>query len=112
MRKILHLALLLSCLLGLTVAPAAAQTDEAWHLHLSYHNATKAVAVGDVVYLVTNGNLCAYNTATGNTRHYTRRDGMSGRDIFDIAWSQDQECLVIVYNNFQIDLLVDDGETF
>lgn len=112
MRKILHLALLLSCLLGLTVAPAAAQTDEDWRLHLSYHNATKAVAVGDVVYLVTNGNLCAYNTTTGNTRHYTRRDGMSGRDIFDIAWSQDQECLVIVYNDFQIDLLVDDGETF
>ena len=112
MHRILSLALLLSSLIGLAITPVAAQTDEDWTLHLSYHNVTQSVAVGDVVYLVTNGNLCCYNTVTGDSRYYSSLDGMSGRGIFDIAWSADQECLVIVYNNFQIDLLVDDGETF
>ena len=112
MHKFICLVFLLSSLIGLTISPAAAQTDDNWRLHPSYHNVTKSVAVDDLVYMVTNGNLCSYNTVTGDTRYYTRIDGMSGHGIFDIEWSPDQECLVILYNNFQIDLLVDDGNTF
>ena len=68
MRKLLSLALLLSSLFGLTIAPAAAQTDDEWRLHLSYHNAMRSVAVGDLVYLVPMGTLGSGCGATGGTR--------------------------------------------
>lgn len=112
MRKALLSLLLILPLTFHLSARAAGDSDADWTLHLSYHNAQHCLTVGDLIYVVTNGNLYAYDTRTGHSRYYDPLDGMGSKDIAHIGYSPERDCLVLVYADFHIDLLVDGGSRF
>lgn len=114
MRKaLLSLLLLLPVTLSLAATPSGMASDVSdWTLHLSYHNAQRCATAGHLVYTVTNGNLYAYDTRSGQVRYYNQLDGMGSKGIKDIGYSPEHDCLVIVYEDFHIDLLVNGGQTF
>lgn len=95
------LALLL-CMLCLSVT---AQQLGSWRLHLSYYIATKSEAGGSTIYSLMNGNLLSYDTEDGEVRTYDHMDILSDAGIAYIAYSNEADKLLIVYNNGNIDLL-------
>lgn len=95
------LALLL-CMLCLSVT---AQQLGTWKLHLSYYIATKSEAGGSAIYSLMNGNLLSYDTEDGEVRTYDHMDILSDAGIAYIAYSNEADKLLIVYNNGNIDLL-------
>ena len=95
------LALLL-CMLSLCVN---AQQLGTWKLHLSYYIATKSEAGGSTIYSLMNGNLLSYDTEDGEVRTYDHMDILSDAGIAYIAYSNEADKLLIVYNNGNIDLL-------
>lgn len=111
MRKILFL--LCALLGGAFLRPASAQvTDDGnWTLHLSYRNATRCATAGDWVYVLMNGNLSARHLRTDEVRYFSPQDGLGSKGIVDIAYSAECKCLVAVYEDFQVDLICDEGRT-
>lgn len=95
------LALLL-CMLCLCVT---AQQLGSWRLHLSYYIATKSEVGGSTIYSLMNGNLLSYDTEDGEVRTYDHMDILSDAGIAYIAYSNEADKLLIVYNNGNIDLL-------
>ena len=95
------LALLL-CMLCLSVT---AQQLGSWRLHLSYYIATKSEVGGSTIYSLMNGNLLSYDTEDGEVRTYDHMDILSDAGIAYIAYSNEADKLLIVYNNGNIDLL-------
>lgn len=95
------LALLL-CMLCLSVT---AQQLGSWRLHLSYYIATKSEAGGSTIYSLMNGNLLSYDTEDSEVRTYDHMDILSDAGIAYIAYSNEADKLLIVYNNGNIDLL-------
>lgn len=93
---------LLLCMLCLSVT---AQQLGTWRLHLSYYIATKSEAGGSTIYSLMNGNLLSYDTEEGEVRTYDHMDILSDVGIAYIAYSNEADKLLIVYNNGNIDLL-------
>ncbi len=93
---------LLLCMLCLSVT---AQQLGTWRLHLSYYIATKSEAGGSTIYSLMNGNLLSYDTEDGEVRTYDHMDILSDVGIAYIAYSNEADKLLIVYNNGNIDLL-------
>lgn len=102
-KSLLCFVLLLSIVLHGTAA------DSRWTLHNSFHNATACYAVDDVVYAVCNGSLMSYHPTDTEVRLFTKAGGMSDTQIAHSAWCAAQKCLVLVYDNYNIDLVYADG---
>ncbi len=99
-------ALLLACL-SLTGATAASGE---WTYYLAYHNTTQSIPVGHKVYALYNGNLLSYDTKTGEVQTFTKNNGLNGREIRHMGYSETCKCLVLAYTDCNIDLLYTDGE--
>lgn len=108
-----HLLPLLFLLLSL---PAVAQTTadgadaSLWSYHLSYHRARLAVAKGNVVYAVFNGNLLRYDAEDQSVQTLDKLSaGLTGKNVTRMQYSDTEKCLVLLYEDGNIDLLFDDG---
>lgn len=110
MKKVLFTFILF---LGCAVSVLADTTADAlrWNYQLSYHNATYTQAVGNWVYSIMNGNLLAYDSETGQTYTLDKMSpGLSDMGIKDMAWSDTQKCLILLYTNNNIDLVFPTGD--
>ena len=104
-RQVLSLILLL---LSLSVYA----NDGNWHIYAAYHNATKVVEVGKVVYVLSDGNLYSYDPEDTSVTTYDKSTVLSDFDIYDIVESPSTKELVIIYKNGNIDLLDADGNVY
>ncbi len=102
---ILAIALLLSTLL--IEARAAVGS---WRSHLAYHNATQCVALGDKVYVVSDGSLYAYSPEDGFVESYDKANILSDQGIRCIAADEQSNTLVIIYENANIDFILPEGD--
>lgn len=101
-------------LLFLTPITKAATFDDStlWQLHLAYHDPENIVAVGTSLYVVMNGNLLVFDTQDLSVKTIDKSDGLSSKGIEDIAWSDTQKCLVILYDDNNVDLLYQNGDIY
>ncbi|MBR4644458.1 MAG: regulator [Bacteroidaceae bacterium] len=76
-----------------------------WKVYLSYHNATKSVAVGKTIYTVANGDLFSYDTEDTEVRTYDNLGVLNDVDIVNIGYSQEAKKIILIYSNSNIDLL-------
>ncbi len=102
---LLTLTLLLSAMMCLQAQTAMGS----WRSHLAYHNATQCVAVGDKVYVVSDGSLYSYTSGDDFVECYDKTNLLSDQGIRYIAVDEQTNSLVIVYNNANIDLIHPDG---
>lgn len=106
MRKLFFILLLLLSKSLYCVSMPADSFDTRWKYYPSFHNATQTLAVGDVVYTLFNGNLLVYNTEDQSVYTIDRLNySLSDNRISQIAWSDTQHCLVVLYDNNNIDLV-------
>lgn len=80
-----------------------------WKVYLSYHNATKNVVAGKIIYTVANGDLYSYDPEDSEVKTYDNLGILNDIDIVDIGYSQEAKKIILVYSNSNIDLLDADG---
>jgi sugar lactone lactonase YvrE len=103
MRKITVIACLLMLLLYLN-----GQTPVgSWSDHLIY-NSTKSLAVSErEVFASTGSSIIVYNKDYAELKKLSAVNSLTETGISNIAWSKENDALVIAYNSTNIDLLVD-----
>ncbi len=103
-RYFLSLFLLVS-----VVASAVAGGIGTWKNYLSYSNIQWVEQGGNKLYVLASNSLYSYNRNDQSIRTYDKINGLSGMDIKFIGWNRTAKRLVIVYSDYNIDLLDDRG---
>ena len=103
-RNFLSLFLLVS-----VVTSAVAGGIGTWKNYLSYSNIQWVEQGGNKLYVLASNSLYSYNRNDQSIRTYDKINGLSGMDIKFIGWNRTAKRLVIVYSDYNIDLLDDRG---
>ena len=103
------LRLLLLSFMLLLMNAGKAQSPNAWTYHLSYRNATAVEKLGNTVYGLFNGNLLRYDATDNSVTEIDRFSGLSDKGIRYMGVSTTRRCLVLYYEDNNIDLLYEDG---
>ena len=103
-RYFLSLFLLVS-----VVASAIGGGIGTWKNYLSYSNIQWVEQGGNKLYVLASNSLYSYNRNDQSIRTYDKINGLSGMDIKFIGWNRTAKRLVIVYSDYNIDLLDDRG---
>ena len=82
-----------------------------WKAYLSYYDPTEIVeGEGKTIYVLASGGLYSYDRSDQSLTTYDKISGLSDCGITHIGWSQKAKRLVIVYDDYNIDLLAPNGE--
>jgi len=77
-----------------------------WTDYQSYASAKNVVDTGDKVYCVTEGGLFSYNKTDNSIQKMSGINGLSDVGIQRLAYSKENDVLIIAYQNANIDLLI------
>lgn len=81
-----------------------------WKAYLSYYEPTEIEQSSDgTLYVLASGGIYSYNPSDGQLITYDKTTALSDCGISNIAWCQSANRLVIVYDNYNIDLLSPNG---
>lgn len=83
-----------------------------WRAHLAYHNATFSIPVDNMIYVLSDHSLYSYDTEDTSIKTYDKVNYLSDTEISHIAYSKPHKTLIIVYKSSNIDLLINDEETY
>ncbi len=79
-----------------------------WQDYLSFVNATKIAVAPDKIYCATGGGLLFYDLEDNSINKFSGISQLSDFGIKTIAYSTENNVLVVAYNNCNIDLIYDD----
>ncbi len=88
------------------------QAINEWTIHMAYHDATKTAPAGNIIYVLSDGSLYSYNTEDSGIQTYDKTNYLNDVVIKDIEYNKTYKTLLIVYDNSNIDLLINNEETF
>lgn len=81
-----------------------------WKAYLSYYEPTEIEQAGDgTLYVLASGGLFSYNPKDQEVQTYNKTTVLSDCGISHIAWCQAAKRLVILYDDYNIDLLSPNG---
>ena len=105
LRRILFLLLLLTL-------PLLAHADS-WSHYPYAETYSRVCSLGDRLYFIKSGMLFKADAEAWSVDgEMTRADGLSSTDIFDICYSQQAHCLVVVHNDWLIDIIESSGNVW
>lgn len=82
-----------------------------WKAYLSYYDPTEIVeGEGKTIYVLASGGLYRYDRSDQSLTTYDKISGLSDCGIAHIGWSQKAKRLVIVYDDYNTDLLSPNGD--
>lgn len=81
-----------------------------WTAYPAYGDITKIVRGGTTVFAVATESLFAYNTGDGSITAYDKAVTLSSACVSDIAWCSTTGELIVLYDDYNIDLLTAAGE--
>ncbi len=102
-KKIVLAALFLTALL------AQAATIGQWNIYPAYSVITDIEPAGNIIYVLSSKNLFSYNVHDESVQTYGKKHGLSDADISFINWNPKAKRLMVVYSNYNIDLIDNDG---
>lgn len=80
-----------------------------WKAYLAYHDITEIQQAGSSIYVLASNNLYSYNQNDQSILTYDKTKTLSDCHITHIAYCSSAKRLVITYNNYNIDLLDNQG---
>ncbi|MDD6853856.1 MAG: Por secretion system protein, partial [Prevotella sp.] len=95
---------------GLTVLTmACGSTAQAqvgtWKDYMAYYDVQDVKKGGSVLYVLASDNLYSYNEGDGSIQTYDKVNGLSDCGIAKIEWNSSVGKLIIVYSDYNIDML-------
>ena len=103
--------LLLSLLLLLPICGIMAQTGS-WRAHMAYYDVQQIAKGGHRLYVRASNNLYSYNLNDQSITTYDKIHQLNDAVISMIAWNPTVNKLIIVYDNYNIDLLDSSDDVF
>ena len=97
------------CMMMAATCMAAAIGE--WKAYMAYHDIQDLEQAGNVIYVLASDNLYAYNTNDQSVQTYSKADFLNDCGIDLIEYNGTAGRLVIVYADYNIDLLSDNGDT-
>ncbi|MFW5943630.1 MAG: two-component regulator propeller domain-containing protein [Bacteroidota bacterium] len=92
----------------LSFAPVFAQIPVGkWRAHLSYDSIQAVTGSEDKIFAASQSGILIYNKNYNSTETFDKVKGLSDAGISSIAWSVDQQALLIGYHNGNLDVLKD-----
>lgn len=80
-----------------------------WKAYLAYHDVTQVEQGGHILYVLASNNLYAYNQNDHSIQTFDKNNALSDTEIAHIKWCAAAKKLVIVYTNYNIDLMSENG---
>ena len=96
-------------LIILVLAAATAAAAGRWTYYGAFHNALQNIPVNGTVFSLCDGSIFSYSPGDTEVRVYDKTTGLSDVDIKLMAYCPEQQCLVLVYDNSNIDLFFPDN---
>lgn len=81
------------------------QTFVGWSEHLPYRKAKQLVASSDNIFCLTESGLFSYSLVDNEIKAFSKTNTLSDSDVSSIAWSDENETLVLGYANGNVDFL-------
>ena len=100
--------IILTLMLSL-VSSAFADKIGQWQTYMAYSDITDIEPTGNLVYVLGSGNIFSYNTVDQSVATYDTVYPLNDTGIQYIAWCNSAKRLVIIYTNYNIDLLDNNG---
>lgn len=82
-----------------------------WELFSSFSTPTKVIETPDYVYTLAGSSLCAIDKSTGELQALNALNRLNGNKVEGIWYDRDRKYLFVVYEDYNIDLVYDDGRT-
>ncbi len=79
-----------------------------WRTHFSYNDIYRITQSPNKVYAVSNGALFSVSKKEGELEFYSKLTGLSDASVSLVHYSEDNQCLIIVYDNSNIDVMYPD----
>lgn len=80
-----------------------------WKHYMAYSNVQWIEKGGTKLYVMASDNLYVYNESDNSIQTFDKGNGLNGTDIDFIAWNNVSKRLVIVYADYNIDMLDEKG---
>lgn len=106
MKKIILFAIFLLFIITSSIKAAIGQ----WNVYMAYSDITDIEPTGNIVYVLSSGSLFSYNTNDQSINTYNKVYPLNDTEISHIAWCNSAKKLVIIYTNYNIDLLDKNSE--
>lgn len=110
MKKLIAYSLLLFSLLS--TLSSKAQGVGQWKAYMSYHNITAIEPAGKLIYVLASNNLFSYNFSDSSIDTYDKVNKLSDCGIIDIKWNNTAKRLIIIYDNYNIDLIDNNAKVY
>jgi hypothetical protein len=102
------LSSLFSVVLLLLTTYASSATVGTWRLYNSYSNITNVEPLGNYIFALADGNLFSYNKTDHSVEEHNKLTGLTSQNITNIAACRTAKKLLIIYEDYSIDLLPTD----
>lgn len=100
--------LILYIMLCLSIPVNAAVGD--WNAYLAYSNITDIEPAGKMVYVLSSNSLFSYNVDDKSVTAYNKTNYLNDTDISFIVWNNNVKRLLIIYSNYNFDILDNNGD--
>ena len=97
--------ILLIFVLLLALQSFSQRAKGSWQDYLSYANATKVAVANNRTYCITDGGLFFYDTQDNTVNKFSGMVDLSDFGIKTIAYSEENEVLIVAYKNSNVDLV-------
>lgn len=90
---------------AMTVQAFAETNFDNWKTYMAYGDITDIEPAGNSIYVLSSGDLFSYNVNDESVTTYDKVYPLTDCTISNIAWNNSAKRLIIVYDNYNIDLL-------
>jgi len=100
--------------LAVTLFCCKAHADKAigsWNAYPAYTDITKIEHAGNMVFVLASDGLYSYTISDRSIQTYDKTKTLSDCSIGNIAWCKQEKKLLVMYDNYNIDLLETNGNT-
>lgn len=82
-----------------------------WTAYMAYYDITEIEKAGDIMYVLASNNLYSYNSTDQSIQTYDKANALNDCGIGHIAWCETAKKLIVIYQNQNIDILDNEGNT-
>lgn len=81
-----------------------------WNIYSTYNEIKNIEPAGNIVYVLSSDNLFSYNVNDQSIYAYNKVNSLNDNNISHIKWNKNVNRLIIIYSNYNIDLLDNNGK--
>lgn len=104
-----HIIAIIMLMMAVFNCHTAMAQSSRWKSYMSYHDVQDVIEAGNTLYVLASNSLFSYNKNDKSITTYDKATSLTDCEISKIAWNNTAKKLIILYSNYNIDIMDDDG---